>query len=201
MTRNIVLGILVLSIVCAVGGHIYAQGEQLGKQAKTITAQAETIGEMQLTLAARDAVIGELRAGNKRDNAIVTETAEKIDALAASFRVLNRQTREALRNAPDLTLDSLLPAAAQRSFCLQYLAASGKIPANYPGSAPGNTDAGTAATAPAGSGYPAVDCSGFAKMTVRGAVEWSELLLKHAGDERTDKAALRKWAEEVGRNG
>lgn len=36
-------------------------------------------------------------------------------------------------------------------------------------------------------------------MTVRDAVEWNGRLLRHAGLERMDKAALRHWAGEGGK--
>lgn len=197
MSRSIAIGIAVLAIVAAVGGYIYSQRAQIALQRATIAAQGERIGGLQTANAAQAATISAMEASKKENAALILGTAEKVEALAASFRVFDRKAMEALKHA-DLTLDSVLPADAVTAFCLQYLAAGGKLPADYQGAAAAGAHAGAADPSPAGGGGYAVDCSGFGKITVRDAVSWNALLLRHAGEEREDKAALRQWAAAKG---
>lgn len=181
------IGIVLLVIATAVGGYIHSQDARLRTQEKTIAEQGKSIGELSAANAAQSATITELRASKKRDDDLVTGTAEKIDKLATRIQSLDRRTQEALRNAPNLTIDSLLPAAAADALCLQWHEASGRLSTDYPGNAAGGADARAANSV-------APDCGRWRRMTVRDAVEWNGLLLRHAGLEREDKAALRQWA-------
>lgn len=192
--RTWIVGILLLVIIAAVGGYIHSQNTRLAAADATIAGQGETIGVLSAANAAQAATIIELRVSKERDDALVSGTAEKIDTLAARIRNLDRRTQEALRNAPNLTLDSLLPPVAADALCLQWHEASGRIPANTAGDAAAGPDAGTSHTV-------AADCGRWRTMTVRDAVEWNGLLLRHAGLERLDKAALREWTAREGIRG
>lgn len=181
------VGIVLLIIAAAVGGYIHSQDARLRAADATIAEQGKSIGELSAANAAQSATITELRASKKCDDDLVTGTAEKIDRLATRIQSLDRRTQEALRNAPNLTIDSLLPPDAADALCLQWHAASGRLAADYPGHAAGGADARAADPS-------APDCGRWRRMTVRHAVEWNGLLLKHAGLEREDKAAFRQWA-------
>lgn len=181
------IGIVLLVIAAAVGGYIYSQDARLRAADATIAEQGKSIGELSAANAAQSATITELRASKKRDDDLVAGTAEKLDKLATRIQSLDRRTQEALRNAPNLTIDSLLPPAAADALCLQWHEASGRLAADYPGNAAGGADARAANSV-------APDCGRWRRMTVRDAVEWNGLLLRHAGLEREDKAALRQWA-------
>jgi len=181
--------------VAAIAAIVFAGSLYMRDQSRRMEIQAERLGELHMANAAQNATIRELRDTKKRDDALVADTAEKLDKLATRIQSLDCKTQEALRNAPNLTLDSVLPAAAADAFCLQWHEASGLGAADYPGNAAGGTDARTADSA-AAKGGAGIDCRGWRKMTVRDAVEWNGLLLRHAGLERGDKAALRRRAKE-----
>lgn len=195
------IGLVLLIISAAVGGYIHSQDARLRAADATIAEQGESIGALSAANAAQAATITELRDSKERDDALVAGTAEKLDKLATRIQSLDRRTQEALRNAPNLTIDSLLPPDAADALCLQWHEAGGRITPDHPGNASPGADARAGDTASAGrgtaSGSP--DCSGWRKMTVRNAVEWNGLLLRHAGLEREDKAALRAWAAKGGR--
>ena len=190
MTIKFIAMIAVVAIVSTVavgiGSHIRGQNERL-------EFQAEQLGELRMANAWQDETITELRESKERDDSLVADTAEKLDKLATRIQSLDRRTQEALRNAPNLTVDSLLPPAAADAFCLQWHEASGRLIPDHPGNASGGVDARAGDTASAGRGTPAglaeaapPDCSDWRKMTVRDAVEWNGLLLRHAGLERED---------------
>jgi hypothetical protein len=186
MKTYLIGGLALLVIVAAVGGYIYYQASRLEEQ-------GAELGRLAVVSAAQQAVITELRDAKQRDDVLVVGTADRIDKLTTRIQSLDRRTQEALRNAPNLTLDSVLPADAADALCMQWRAASG-ISANTPGDAAGGADARTGDT-------PAPGCGNWRRMTVRDAVEWNGLLLKHAGLEREDKAALRQWALGVNKDG
>jgi len=181
------VGIVLLIISTAVGGYIHSQDARLKAQERTIADQGQSIGELCAASAAQAATITELRASKKRDDDLVAGTAEKIDKLATRIQGLDRRMQEALRNAPNLTIDSLLPPDAVDALCLQWHEASGLLSSNHPRNSSGGVDARTADSV-------AFDCGRWRRITVRDAVEWNGLLLRHAGLEREDKAALRQWA-------
>jgi hypothetical protein len=198
------IGIVLCLVAAAAGGYVRAQDARLREQARTIEAQGRAIGELSAANAAQNATIGELRAGKGRDDALVADTAGRIDRLATRLGTLDRRLQEALRDERNLALDAVLPAGAADALCLQWRAASGRPAADGHAGDQGNAPAGAAARAadtPAagragdGGNGTAAGCAGWRAMTLRDAVEWNGLLLRHAGKEREDKAALRAWAE------
>ena len=200
MKTTLGIGLVLLIIFAAVGGYIHSQNTRLKAADATIEEQGRSLGTLFAANIAQNATIKELRESRERDDTLVTDTAEKIDKLTTRIQSLDRRTQEALRNAPNLTLDSLLPAAAADALCLQWHEASGRSgasAANHPASTASSADARTPHTAATGSGTDP-DCRGWRRMTVRDAVEWNGLLLRHAGLEREDKATLRQWAAHKG---
>jgi hypothetical protein len=180
------LGILLIIVLAGCVGLAW----ELSGAKSALERSLKNEGVLYAANVAQNATISELRAAKKRDDALVSGTADKIDELTTRIQGLDRRTREALKNA-ELTLDSLLPVAAADALCLQWNAASGHRIAYSAGDPPGGADARA--------GDPQTpDCRRWRKLTVRDAVEWNGLLLDHAGREREDKAALRSWAEKAG---
>lgn len=200
MILRMFLGLLAIASIIALGCMVRIQRE-------TIAEQGESIGVLTAANAAADAALKDLRAFRQQEDALLADTAEKIDKLTTRIQGLDRITREALRNAPHLTLASPLPADAADALCLQWRAAGGLGSAYHPGDAAGDPAARAGHSPAAGSGGPGTvarngagaDCESWRRMTVADAVEWNGLLLRHAGLEREDKAALRAWAAGVGR--
>lgn len=195
MKTTAIIVAVVLLIVAAGGSYVHSLRSRLAGQNLTIAEQDRLIGQLSAAGDGKDAAIKDLQESKKRDETIVAETAAKIEKLSTHIDDLTRKTQGALRHAPHLTLDSLLPAAAADALCLQWRAASGRRDAaatNHP------RDAAAGADARAVDPLAAV-CRGWRRLTVGGAVEWNGLLLRHAGLEREDKAALRRWAVEVGK--
>lgn len=127
-----------------------------------------------------------LRRIRETDQLVVVQAAEQSQRMTARARSLEHQLREAMHGEADF--DRVLSRGVTDALCLRWQAASGLADAGDPGTAAGRADAGTGDSA-------AVACDGWAGLTVRDAVEWAGLLLDHAGFERTDKAALRQWAQ------
>jgi len=187
--------IVILVIVAAVGGYVYSIRARLAEQDQTILDQGRSIGILATANEAKEAAITDLRDSKKRDDTIVTDTAERIETLSIHIDSLTRKAQEALRNEPHLTLDSVLPPAAADALCMQWIEASGRgdhSAANDQANASIGTDEGAKNPTP-------LECGRWRGMTVRDAVEWNSQLLKHAGLEREDKAALRRWADEAGK--
>lgn len=194
MKTALIGGIIGLLLVFIAGGSVYVLRERLAERDKTIAEQQRAISVLTAAGDGKDATIKELEASGKRDETIVIETAAKIDQLSAHIDGLTRKTQEVLRHDPHLTLSSHLPAAAADALCLQWRAASGRghgAAADHPRETAADAHAGTADPLAAG-------CGKWRQMTVADAVEWNGLLLRHAGLEREDKTALRRWAVEVG---
>lgn len=197
MTKYITVGLITAVILAAVGGYVHSQDTRLKAQAVTLAEQGQTIGVLYAANAAQAKTIDDLQADKKRDETLVADTAGKIEKLTTRIQSLDRITREAL-NGQNLTLDSLLPPDAALALCLQWHEASGRSAGDYPANAATGADARAGDTAAAGGGS-APDCANWRRLTVRGAVEWNGALLRHAGLERTDKAAMRAWTGEVTR--
>jgi len=180
----------IVAAIALVGlaGTIAVQRHMINTRDATIQTQSESIGSLTTANAMQDGVIRQLRANVERDNRVLAENAKQIENLSNRQRSLDRKIRESLNNAKNLTLDSVLPVDASNALCMQYHAASGdSITSDNQGDTSLSPDAG------AGNSV-ASRCAGWYNLTLRDVVEWSSLLLQHAGLERLDKSALRAWA-------
>jgi len=161
------IGVVLLLIAAAAGGYIYSQDSRLKAQEQTIKEQGESIGILTTANIAQNATIRQLREFKQIESAIVTAAADRSDSLSTIIQNLDRKAQEALRNAPNLTLDSLLPPDAADALCLQWHEASGRS-----GSAANQGNAAVSADARAANSRSS-DCGRWRRMTVRAAVEWT----------------------------
>lgn len=155
------------------------------RQHGVIRDQERQLGELTVAHAALARNLDSLRAARAADDRIVSETASRAEAMTNKARVLERKLREAARHEADF--DRRLSRHVTDALCLRWLSASGAHGGDFRDAA-GNAHAETHDPAAAG-------CDSWAGMTVRDAVEWSGLLLDHAGLERLDKEALRQWLQ------
>ena len=155
-------------------------------QRGAMISQASRLEQAQAANVSLSKSIGQLRAAREADNLIIVQAAGQSDRMMARARDLELKLREAMNHEADF--DRLLSRNVTDALCLRWIAASGANGGDS-GDAPGRVDAGTAHTAAGQSD----DCKNWTGMSVRDAVEWTGLLLDHAGLERLDKAALRQW--------
>ena len=184
------IGAVAAVILSALLAFIFWQDRQIKRQEATIRTQAENIGVLQTANASLASALKEAGEAKDRDNALVAEAAQKIDTLTARARLLDRRLKEALRDDQALSLDAPLPSGVTVALCLRYRAARGLGDAGPQGNAPAGPDAGE-------NHSPAPACGDWGAVTLRDALEWTGLLLDHAGAERLDKAALRSWAAQI----
>lgn len=131
-----------------------------------------------------------LLARVEADNQLVAKAAAQREALAAQNRILNHQLSEAIKHEKPATINTILSDDLTRALCLRFRSASGLLAAG--------ADSGASARA----AHPRADHSGSAasancaewqgRLSLGAVIEWSGALLDHAGDERLDKAALRR---------
>lgn len=169
------VAIAVLLVVCWV---LYQSGQRT----------REELGRVKADLELAESALEQLRRFRASEAELVADSAEEQERLTVKNRKLEWQLREALKNA-NFDLDTVLPGAVADALCLRWRVASGFG---------GGVDAAGGADAGAGHTVAAV-CAGWrGKLTLGDVVEWAGLLLDHAGAERVDKAALRRWSEEAG---
>ena len=177
---------IVLAALALVTGVFVWQRHTINVLSDEVEQQARRLGEVTAVNAGLAHSLEIMRQGRAADNLIVAQAAEQSERMTARARTLEHQLREALHAEADF--NRVLSRGVTDALCLRWRAASGRGGAGDPGDAAGRADAGTDDSV-------AGQCGHWAGMTVRDAVEWAGLLLDHAGFERTDKAALRQWAQ------
>ena len=138
-----------------------------------------------------------LRALQEADKMVVVQSAEQAERMASRAKMAEYRLQEALHAEVDA--DRVLSRGITDALCLRYGAASGANGGD-PDCSAGCADAGKSHTAAAGSTVPA-NCNAWAGLRVRDVLEWSGLLLDHAGLERIDKAAIRGWVRRTQNSG
>ena len=124
------------------------------------------------------------------------ETRVSIDAavteekLREAGRDYDRRLKEAMKNVKQMDLDTVLDPGVIAALCLRWRSAGGRGVAASQDVSSGSAHEGK--SDPLASG-----CEGWSRLTLRDVVEWTGLLLDHAGAERIDKSGLRDWAREI----
>ncbi len=151
-----------------------------------------------------EAAAKKVEAGKKRDEEIVEKKLSQDEELKASVRRLESKLQGVLNNAKykekQFTFDSVLPRDAIDALCLQWHEASGFSSRAAARATAGAADARAQNTPTTRGDYGhslKADCRAWHGLTLRAVIEWSGLLLTHAGHERLDKNALREWRERV----
>ena len=177
-----------MALRAGIGLFVLALVGALWWQHQVVCDQAEQIGEVTIANAALSQSLETMRKGREADNMVVKQAAEQADRMTATARTLERQLQGAMHGEVDF--DRVLSRGVTDALCLRWQSASG-VYGGDPGDAAGRTHAGK-------SDSPAPGCAEWAGLTLRDVVEWSGLLLDHAGLERGDKAGLRAWAAQEG---
>lgn len=173
----------------ALAGVFWWQQSTINRQAEHAETQARRIAEVTAVNAGLEVTVKAMHESRERDALITEATLTSVDSLNTNARTLRAQLQEALRHAKTVDMDAPLPVAATDALCLRYLAARGESPGAVAGNTAGSAHARAAHTL-------AAACGSWRGVTLRDVVEWSGLLLDHAGAERLDKAGLRRWAHE-----
>ena len=142
-------------------------------------------GQVTAVNAANAATMETLRAEKFVAEMAVSMKETEAGKLRAHNSVLQRQLREAAKHEENL--DRLVARGIADALCLQHAAASGNAVRGGSADPAAGTDARAAHTA--------ARCAGWRELTYRDVVEYTGVLLEHAGLERADKRALRFWAE------
>lgn len=194
MDRLLITALMLLALFAAWQWYRLSGMEQEQQRLhEELGAARESLATAEAERAAAVALAAAIREDAAQTSALMLETLQGQDTMVAQIDVLENQLKEALRHDPSqpapraLTLDDFLPRAAADALCLQYHQAAGTADAAA-------DQAPAAAGAAAGADHtPAPDCGRWRRVSLREAVEWTGALLRHAGLERTDKAALRRW--------
>jgi hypothetical protein len=170
---------------------------------------ARELGELTAANSGLAISLSAAEEGRRRDNTIIAEAATAAQELQNTARNLQYQLKEALKHETQFNLDSPLPVHITDALCLRWQAASGYSEDNAGNAAagahartrhtaPGICSASDGGLRPPGSpqvrAEPSSCASSWRNVTLYELFEWTGALLDHAGLERLDKAALRKWA-------
>lgn len=155
----------------------------------------ETLGQVKAANAAHKLALDALRAESAFADEAARGAARENDKLRGALRGLQHTLREAARH--ETVLDSRVHPDVADALRMQWQTASGDASGYCSCGPSGVVDARKNAAVAAG-GDCAV-CDSWRGLTYGDVVEWTGLLLEHAGLERNDKAALRSWAEGAGR--
>lgn len=166
-------------------GVLLAVALYIGLLQQKIDAQARHIGEVEAANAGLVLSLETLEAARQREQHSINQTAKRARNLEAHAKKLEHQLQEALRDATQLSLDSPLPLPVLDAFCLRWRAASGYSEDDTRNPTP---------PADAGKTHPyAPYCADWQRVSLRDVLDWTGLLLDHAGLERLDKQGLREW--------